>query len=319
VYKLRNRTILIRDIKRHREPLQPCVATIGNFDGCHLGHQDVIRQVVAKAKAQQRLASLVTFEPYPQLVLNKHQPLVRLTRLRSKYQILSELGIEQVILLRFNQALAKLLPQPFVEEYLVKKINIKHLVIGENFRFGYRQQGDLDLLRALGQQWQFDIDSIPITHADQHTICSTNIRQALKEGDLSLARKMLGRNFAIEARVVKGAQRGQKFGFPTLNIPIRENFALHGVFAVQVLVEQIRYNGVANVGNRPTVDGSQSFIEAHLFDFKQILYGKKVQIQFIEKIRDEKKFRDVDDLIKQIQKDIMLAKKILNTSTMSVI
>lgn len=276
----------------------PCVATIGNFDGVHLGHQQIIEQVVATKQKLMLTPIMITFEPLPQAFFKPHVPFIRLMNLRQKVDFVLKMGIEKVWCLRFNEKFSKLSPHAFIEQYL-QKLNVRHLVVGEDFRFGYQKQGDVNLLKASG----FDVEPIAIKKLQDKRLSSTSVRQALFNQDLPLAKQILGRNYSICERVVKGAQRGRLLGFPTANCKLK-SVALQGVFATHVFFENKSYSSITNVGFRPTVDGKHYLAETHILDFSGDLYGKRITVEFLYKIRDEKRFDNIAQLRQQIALDI---------------
>ncbi len=278
------------------------IATIGNFDGLHLGHQSLILQLVTKARALQLPAMVITFEPLPQVFLRPHIPFLRLMTLRQKVDLLKSWGVDKVICLRFNRAFSQLSPQEFIEQYLVKTFNIHTLMGGEDFRFGHQQQGDITLLKNTGFEVSI-FEKLP-------GFSSTQVRQALMNDDLSTVKALLGRNYSMQARVVKGLQRGRLLGFPTANCKMhRTQELLKGVFATCTQVDGKIYRSVTNIGTRPTVDGKNYVAETHLLDFTGNLYGKRISIEFLHKIRDEKRFENVEQLRQQIALDI---KRVVN-------
>lgn len=289
-----------------------CV-TLGNFDGLHRGHQHLLTEMVLAANRTSRPAVLVTFSPHPRTFFTR-QPQPILTSLREQWAILSRLGVTHYICLRFNAAFANQPPEAFIENYLVKRLNVSEIWVGEEFRFGKDREGDVGFLKRLGTRFQYVVHSIPKVLDGNHKIGSRDIREALAEGNLLAAKRMLGRDPRIVGRVAYGARRGRLLGFPTANIRLNRRLpCLGGVFGVLVkgLGEQVRY-GVANLGKRPTVDGGQSFLEVHLFDFDANIYGQCIEVIFLHKIRDEKKFPDIEALKDQIGKDVSVAKNWLS-------
>lgn len=291
------------------EKAEPCVATIGNFDALHLGHQQIIRQVLIKAKALKVVPTVITFEPLPQTYLRPQDPLFRLLTLRQKIQLLKEWGIEQVICLRFNQDLARLSPQGFIQTYLVEKLKVQCLVVGENFRFGHQQAGDINTLHFYGQQENFEVISLCLKSWQQKNISSTAVREAFIAGDMTTVTRLLGREYSIEQRVARGVQRGRQLGFPTANLPLRNRPLVKGVFITKIFLQNQIFFGLTNIGTRPTVDGKNYLAEVHILDFCGDLYGQRLTIVLLHKIRDEIQFSTVEQLQQQILKDILNAKQ----------
>lgn len=290
------------------------VATIGSFDGVHLGHQAIIRQLKIQSRALQLPAVAVIFEPQPREFFGVSVP--RLLPLREKVMALFAAGIDRVLCLRFDHAFSAIEPEQFVEKILVQGLGVKYLVIGDDFRFGRNRKGDEKLLQLMAAKHQFALASADMVEVAGERVSSTLIRECLSNGKFSEVETLLGRPFAISGRVVHGQKLGKTLGIPTVNVRLRRNFSpLFGTFAVEVDLGSGRHvRGVANIGLRPTIGGnSQPLLEAHLFDVNEDLYGKRINVVFKAKLRDEKKFSSVDELKQQILKDIEQAKHILNS------
>ncbi len=299
------------------KPLQNgCVVTIGNFDGVHLGHQFVIENL-AKCGQLLGLPVVVTlFEPQPLEYLRSQNAPSRLTRFREKVLRLTELPVDYVLVLRFDQLLAGVNPEDFIRTVLIDGLHAKLLLVGDDFRFGKDRQGDFALLKSVGHQAGFQVQKISTFKVSGHRVSSTSIRNALEIGDLSLASCLLGKPYSICGRIMHGEKRGRSIGFPTANIHLfRKNSAVQGVFAVTMsgIAEQ-EHPGVANVGVRPTIGGRQKVVlETHLFDFDGDIYGRYVEVHFQRKIRDEKQFESLESLRNEIEQDALKAKKILRS------
>lgn len=301
---MQTKLTLIRDVSMMQNA-SPCIATIGNFDGLHLGHQAIIKKVVTKAQQLSFIPTVITFEPAPQSFLRPDKKFFRLMSFTQKLEILAEWGIRQVICLRFNRHLAGYSPLAFMQHYLVNGANVRCLLVGEDFRFGHQQEGDVQTLLSLGSQ--FDVEIEPIKHVlnQSNKISSTLIRQSIVNGDMEGANSLLGRKFSVKGRVVKGAMRGRQLGFATANLPCtRRASHLSGVFVTKVHFDHKTYLAATNIGKRPTFNGENRIIEAHVLDFSGNLYGKKIEIEFLHKLRDEKRFTSIDLLIQQIKSDI---------------
>ncbi|MBS0287741.1 MAG: bifunctional riboflavin kinase/FAD synthetase [Proteobacteria bacterium] len=291
-------------IRRNFSKAQACVATIGNFDGLHLGHQKIIQEVVLKARQLSLIPTVITFEPLPQDVLPTKNPFTRLMRISQKLSMLASLGIEQVVCLRFSEAFALLSPTQFIEQYLVKLIDVRYLLIGEGFRFGFQQTGTVQTLIGKAAEFGYEVHAIAHEHNDDK-ISSSKIRHALKTGNLMLAQQLLGRHFSIDSRVVKGAQRGSLIGFPTANLAYHPACELiKGVFVTYVHIQGKKYQAVANSGKRPTVDGTKHVTEVHLLDYDGNLYNQKINVEFLHKLRDEIRFDSIEQLKQQITQDV---------------
>ena len=275
------------------------VATIGNFDGVHLGHQNLIKTLRAKANALNLPLVLILFEPQPREYFQKEQAPARLSGLREKLDVLRRCQVDYVYCIKFDEVFAQTTATEFARNYLFSTLNIKHLLVGEDFRFGKNREGDVKLLLRLSAEYACNVHVYSDFCINEDRISSTKIRMALGAGDLETAAKYLGRTYSICGRVVHGAQRGRQWGIPTANIGLRRlSVPLQGVYAVKVrLASQQAVYGVANIGRRPTVDGTKCVLEVHLFDFEQSIYGELVQVFFLHKLRDEVKFTSVDALI----------------------
>lgn len=302
---------LIRGIQNLKTKHQNCVVTIGNFDGVHLGHQNLLKKLTQKAQQFKLPATVIIFEPQPNEYFARDKTPPRLMRLREKLQVLTQFGVDRVLVLRFNKRLADLSAQQFVEEILIKKLATRYLIIGDDFRFGHARQGDFALLEQYAANNAFELEKMSTFSLDDERVSSTRVRQALEKGDLASAEKLLGRSFKISGRIAHGNKRGRIIGFPTANIYLhRKAVPILGVYVVKVYgLGDKPINGVANVGNRPTVDGTRSLLEIHLFDFDRDIYGQHVEVEFIHKLRDEKKFASFDLLKQQIFKDAKDAQK----------
>ena len=293
-----------------------CVATIGNFDGVHLGHRALIGQLAALGCERAVPTTLVTFEPQPLEFFAGENAPPRLTRLREKLSALRTLPLDRVALLRFDARLCAMSPVEFVESYLVAGLGVDVVVAGDDFRFGYRGEGNFHLLMRLGERHGFDVVGRETCRVRGARVSSSWIRDALANDELEIASELLGRPYAVSGRVARGDKRGRTIGFPTLNIPLRRyRSALRGVYAVKVAgLGERELDAVANLGTRPTVDGRVVVLEVHVFDWSGDAYGRSVDVGFIEKIRDERKFDSFDALKAQIGRDSARAREILGHS-----
>jgi len=305
--------LLIRGLHNLRAAHRDCVATIGNFDGVHLGHQAVLAALTERARALGLPALVITFEPQPMEFFCPEQAPARLTRLREKLEAIDRCGVDRVLLIRFNTAFANVEAGDFIRRILVEKLGIRHLYVGDDFRFGKERAGDFAMLHAMGREQGFGVESLDTVSEGGSRVSSTRIREALQQGDLRQAALCLGRRYHICGRVAHGNKRGRTIGFPTLNVGLlRLSTPLRGVFAVQVLgLGTQPQAGVANIGNRPTVDGdARLLLEVHLFDFSDEVYGRHVEVDFVEHIRDERRFESFDALRAQIGLDVQRAREI---------
>lgn len=304
---------LIRGLHNLRAEHHGCVATIGNFDGVHLGHQAVFAELRKVGNALGLPATVITFEPQPLEYFQPEKAPSRLTRLREKLTVIKDAGIDYVLVLPFGRRLATMGAEAFIDEILVKGLGIQHLYVGDDFRFGRARCGDVGLLHEAGHDLGFHVDDLQTVTAGGERISSTRIRKLLVGGDLQAASKLLGRSYTICGRVSHGDKRGRTIGFPTLNIQLHRPVSpLRGVYAVTVHgVDDKGLPGVANIGNRPTVEGDPRFLlEVHLFDFERSIYGAHVGVEFVSRIRNEMKFDTFDALREQISVDTQQALRI---------
>ena len=309
---------LLRGVHHFSAFDQGVVATIGNFDGVHLGHQNLIKTLKEKADALSLPLVLILFEPQPREYFHKETAPARLSSLREKLEVFRHCQIDYVYCVAFSDVLAQTSATDFARNYLFSMLHVKHLLVGEDFRFGKNRAGDVALLKDLSTEYACDMQVYSDFCINEDRISSTKIRAALQEGDLKTAAKYLGRPYSICGRVIYGAQRGRQWGIPTANLGLhRVSVPLQGVFVVQVRIAAQTIYGVANIGKRPTVDGSKSILEVHLFDFDRSIYGELVQVFFLHKLRDEVKFTTVDALIAQIHEDIKMAKTFVQNLTTS--
>ena len=301
---------LIRGIHNLRSEHVGCVLTIGNFDGVHRGHQAVLSRLQEQA-AQLGLPSCVmVFEQQPLEFFAGDKAPARLSRLRDKYEAIAALNIDRLLCVKFDHAFSELTAADFIEQILVRKLAVKFLVIGDDFRFGLQRRGDFALLMEAGRQYGFQVLSTDTLLHDQQRVSSTLLREALREGRLEDVTQMLGHPYTITGRVAHGAKLGRTIGFPTANIHLKRLVVpVQGVYAVQVLIADAIHFGVANIGFRPTVNGTRSQLEVHIFDFKGDLYGKQLQIQVCHKLRDEQKFPSFSALQTQITMDSRQARQ----------
>lgn len=311
---------LLRRLPSPNVPATACVATIGNFDGLHRGHQHVITQLKEKAAELDLPATVISFEPLPAEYFRKPAP-SRIYPLRDKLRLLKQLGIQQFACLNFDDALAQMEAEYFVRNILIEGLQVRYLVVGDDFRFGRARRGDYAMLQQMGQQHGMRVVAMNTFMHDAERISSTRVRYALEQGYLKQANALLGFPYRLSGRVRHGDKRGRTIGFPTLNLKIPANIAPRkGVYAVRVTglilasagseTEKV-IHGVANLGARPTVEGMDTRLEIHLFDFDQQVYGQYICAELVAFIRDEQKFAGLDELMKQIKRDAEQARNLL--------
>lgn len=281
-----------------------CVATVGNFDGVHLGHQTILEQVKGKAAELGVPSVVMVFEPQPREFFQGDEAPPRLTAFRQKVEYLLASGADIVLCLKFDEQFRSYSGLGFIQDVLVDGLQVQHLVVGDDFRFGCDRAGDFHLLKQVGQEAGFTVENTRTVVVDGDRVSSTRIRNALAENELALAERLLGRPYGISGRVVYGRQLGRQIGAPTANIRLSQRPPLTGVFVVAVtLPDGTRKDGAANIGVRPTVDGKRPSLEVHLFDFAGTLYGQRIDVTFRHSLRDEIKFDSVEELKDQIARD----------------
>ena len=305
----------IRGLHNLRPEHKGCVATIGSFDGVHLGHQAILRQLIQVAREKNLPAVVIVFEPQPHEFFAGDKAPARLMRMREKLEALWSAGVDKVLCLHFNQELRSLSAEQFIDRVLVQGLAIKHLVVGDDFRFGCDRKGDFALLQIKGAELDFEVTDTHTLEIDGKRVSSTRIRHLLEAGDFAEAEKLLGKPYGIYGRVVYGKQLGRQLGVPTANVDLRRyRSPLHGVFAVTAIFKDgTQVQGVANIGVRPTVNGlKKPLLEVHLFNFSRDIYGVVIDVVFRHKLRDEQKFASLDELKAQLQTDISQAKAFFN-------
>jgi riboflavin kinase / FMN adenylyltransferase len=284
--------------------------TIGNFDGVHLGHQEILRGVVERARQSGLMSAVLTFYPHPARVLRPAQAPALLETLEQRLNAIEAMGIEAALVIRFDEELAKLGPEDFVRRFLVDAMRARSVLIGANFRFGHRQAGDAKLLATLGAEWGFETVIVPPVVEGGIVVSSTAIRNALRNGEVEQAARMLGRPFSLAGTITTGTGQGRKLVVPTLNLATEQELPpKDGVYATEAVVEGKSYKAATNVGVRPTFDGARRTVESHLFDFSEDLTSSKLEVRFHKRLRDEQKFSGPAELRAQILRDIVQAKE----------
>lgn len=293
---------LIRGLQ-NLKPHLGSVVTIGNFDGVHIGHQKIIKKLVEKAHAMNLPSVLISFSPTPQCFFGHAQ--ATLSSFKQKHALLASLGLDEHLLINFSTPFSQLTANAFIQQILLDKLNVKHCLIGDDFRFGANRTGNFSLL----QTFDFEVEKTPAVLYNFDRVSSSKIRQTLKEGDFDLTSQLLGQKFSISGKIIHGQKQGRTIGFPTINIPIKRKISpLLGVFAVNVELNNKIYNGVCNLGKHPTIGGETILLEVFLFDFNRQVYGRNAKVIFKYKIRNEQKFDSFSALKQQIKSDVKDAK-----------
>jgi riboflavin kinase/FMN adenylyltransferase len=307
---------IIDRLENITQPFKNAVITIGNFDGVHIGHQALFHEVIEKADSIDGTSIAMTFDPHPVRVLQKNNNPPLITLHEQKIELIERTGIEILICIPFTNQFASLSAEDFIKSLLIDKIGMKAVVVGGDYTFGKNREGNLAVLKSYAPQLGYEVivaDWIKAARNISDRISSTKIRELVTAGNLEPASKMLGRHYQIRGRVVRGRDRGGKLlGIPTANINLQDELCPKtGIYAVTVEYDNRIYKGVANIGYSPTFDDNEFTVEVHLLDFAENIYDEKIRVNFIERIRDEKKFADISELKEQINQDIKTADKIL--------
>ena len=300
------------------EPVPNAVVTIGTFDGVHLGHREILRNMVSRAKEIGGESVVVTFYPHPRQVLSHDTGIRFISTQEEKIRHLEELGIDNLVIIRFTKEFAAVPSEDFIKDYIVKNIKPAVLIIGYDHHFGKGRTGDFEMLYTLGRQYGFDVEKIQEQDVDNVAVSSTKIRHYLANGDIRHANQLLGYEFSYTGKVVHGRQVGHKIGYPTANIDVAKEFQLiekPGVYATFVEIDRQTHPSMTYIGNRPTMhDNRPQSIETHIFNFDKNLYDKEIKLRFVDFVRDDKKFDNFEALKQQIEADQQTIIKILNKS-----
>jgi riboflavin kinase/FMN adenylyltransferase len=295
---------------------EPTIVTIGTFDGVHIGHQKIIKQLVDTGKKEELKSVILTFFPHPRMVLQKDSNIKLIHTIDERSSILNNLGLDYLLIKKFTKVFSSLSAEDFVKQILVDKLNAKKIIIGYDHRFGRNRNASIEELKTFGKVYNFEVEEISVQDIDDVSVSSTKIRSALNEGDITKANTFLGHPFMITGTVVKGKGLGRQLNFPTANIYIEETYKLipkQGSYIVSSIIDGNKIYGMMNIGVNPTVDGEKESIEVHFFNFNKDIYNKKIQIDLLKRIRDEQKFESVDALKKQLAKDQEMALKFIAT------
>ncbi len=290
---------------------RPTVVTLGVFDGLHIGHQLIMKTVVERARAAGAVPTVITFEPHPRAVLHPESAPPLLQTFDQKIEALGVLGIEQTIIIHFDKNFSQIRAEDFLRETVVDRLQAKEVYLGCGFAFGHNREGHIDLLRKVGGQLGFIADEVPEVQIRGERVSSSRIRDLILQGRMNLARRMLGRPYGVQGRVVRGGARGHAIGFPTANIdPQNRVIPSRGVYVTAIMIDGQWRQSVTNIGVRPTFgDATQSSIETHVLHWSDDLYGRTVRVRFLHQLRDEKKFSSVDELKSQIAFDVSRAER----------
>lgn len=292
------------------------VVTIGTFDGVHIGHKKIIERLIESAKRNDLESVILTFFPHPRMVLQQDSDIKLINTIDERIQILEKTGLDSLIIHPFTKEFSRLSAKEYVQGILVENINARHIIIGYDHRFGRNRNSNITDLASFGIQNDFTVEEISKQDIDDVAVSSTKIRQALEEGDIAKANSYLGYNFMLTGVVVKGKELGRKLNYPTANLYIEENYKLipkNGVYIVKSCIDNKTYYGMMNIGNNPTVNGTHQTIETHFFDASFNLYDKKIQIELLKRIRNEKKFDSLPELQEAMQQDEDISREYINS------
>ena len=291
------------------------ILTIGIFDGVHIGHNKILTKLVEESKKNNLSSLIMTFFPHPRMVLQKSQEIKMIDTIDEKIYLFEKTGVDNLIIQPFDENFSKIRAKEFVEEILVKKLKIKHIIIGYDHRFGKDREASVDDLKKFGLNYMFTVEEIAAQEIHSIAISSTKIRNAILKGEIKKCNEYLGRNFMLTGEVVHGDALGKKINFPTANIKIPETYKIipkNGVYLVKAIINSERYFGMMNIGVRPTIGGEKKSLEIHFFNFKDNIYNKTISVEIICKIRDEEKFSSIDELKIQLKKDEQFCLKLIN-------
>ena len=306
---------IIKGIENLKRPFRNPVVTLGNFDGVHLGHQQIFKRVEEEASKMRGQGVVITFEPHPLKVLAPENFLPLLTPFRKKMMLIEKSGIEIVLCIEFSLKFSEMVPSEFIKSILVEKVKSKKIIIGYDYHFGKGQGGDAQTLKEAGKVFDFEVEVVEPMRVGQTIVSSSKIRNLIQTGEVEEASKLLGRDYPIIGKVVKGEKRGGTLGFPTANLEVSDElYPKKGVYAVEVIWRQQRFDGLANIGSNPTFSNQTGkrepfSLEVHILGFNRRIYGKEIEVRFKKRIRDEVRFESPSLLIEQIKKDIQWARE----------
>jgi len=305
---------IYRSIEDYDEDKRSAV-TIGTFDGIHLGHQEILSRLIESSKNKDLNSVVLTFFPHPRIILNKYNEVKMIDTLDEKIIHLNEIGIDSLIIHPFDRNFSLLSANQFIKDFLVDKLKIKHIIIGYDHRFGKGREASVTDLKNYANDYDFTVEEIKAQEIEKITVSSTKIRNSINQGDIKTTEKYLGRYFNLTGKVVKGDGLGKKINYPTANIFIEETYKIipkDGVYLVETIIKDKLFNGMMNIGHRPTIGTKNKSIEVHLFNFNEDIYGQVISIKMISKIRDEKKFSSIQALKEQLVKDENYCLKLIN-------
>ena len=302
--------IIIKDINNIEKTTSNNCISIGNFDGMHKGHIELVKETVRIAKENNLVPTVLTFDQMPEEYF-KANDFFRLMEMSDKYKVFEKLGIEQVIVIPFDKSFSEINENIFIKEILIEKLSLKYLIVGKDFKFGYKRMGNIELLQKYSELGGYNLLSFDLVKLSSDKISSRDIRILIKNGKIKEANQLLAVPFSLSGKVIHGEKRGRRLGYPTANIEIYKSYPINGIFLVNILFEDKKLFGLASWGNKPTFSGIDHVLEVNILDFKSDIYGKQLKVIFIDKIRDQIKFDNQDELIEQMNKDKKTAEILL--------
>jgi len=302
--------IIIKDINNIEKTTSNNCISIGNFDGMHMGHIELVKETVRIAKENNLVPTVLTFDQMPEEYF-KANDFFRLMEMSDKYKVFEKLGVEQVLVIPFDKSFSEINENIFIKEILIEKLSLKHLIVGKDFKFGYKRMGNIELLQKYSELGGYNLLSLDLVKISSDKISSRDIRILIKNGKIKEANQLLAVPFSLSGKVIHGEKRGRRLGYPTANIEIYKSYPINGIFLVNILFEDKKLFGLASWGNKPTFSGIDHVLEVNILDFESDIYGKQLKVIFIDKIRDQIKFDNQDELIEQMNKDKKTAEILL--------
>lgn len=294
--------IIIKDINNIEKTTSNNCISIGNFDGMHKGHIELVKETVRIAKENNLVPTVLTFDQMPEEYF-KANDFFRLMEMSDKYKVFEKLGVEQVLVIPFDKSFSEINENIFIKEILIEKLSLKYLIVGKDFKFGYKRMGNIELLQKYSELGGYNLLSLDLVKISSDKISSRDIRILIKNGKIKEANQLLAVPFSLSGKVIHGEKRGRRLGYPTANIEIYKSYPINGIFLVNILFEDKKLFGLASWGNKPTFSGIDHVLEVNILDFESDIYGKQLKVIFIDKIRDQIKFDNQDELIEQMNKD----------------
>ena len=302
--------IIIKDINNIEKTTSNNCISIGNFDGMHKGHIELVKETVRIAKENNLVPTVLTFDQMPEEYF-KANDFFRLMEMSDKYKVFEKLGVEQVLVIPFDKSFSEINENIFIKEILIEKLSLKYLIDGKDFKFGYKRMGNIELLQKYSELGGYNLLSLDLVKISSDKISSRDIRILIKNGKIKEANQLLAVPFSLSGKVIHGEKRGRRLGYPTANIEIYKSYPINGIFLVNILFEDKKLFGLASWGNKPTFSGIDHVLEVNILDFESDIYGKQLKVIFIDKIRDQIKFDNQDELIEQMNKDKKTAEILL--------